>query len=315
MKLSKDQAAGGFTASDASAVDLAASTATRFISVVTPLEYPATMVAWANRVHADGKHVWFRLASVNGGSLAHGDLGDGTPTFASGYLTNLHNLMLAHPELFRAGDILDGDAEAENSNWWVNHYGCGVQSSNCAATAAFNTFLQKMTTQENQDLATIGLAGCASLTATGCVWTQVHSTDPGTGTHELTNATVAQMGNLITIDAYPDQSTTDPQTAATAWKNAIASWKAAWAARGIAVQVLVGEWGYSNTINVTDAQQDAVIRAETAQSFSSVLGTNYWVGPGWVGAGGYTQVFYKDSGGVWHLRPAGSTLSAFYAAR
>src|SRR5207249_676392 len=62
MKLSKDHAAGGFTAADAQAVDLAASTAATHITVNTPIEYPATMLAWANRIHADGKHVWFRLS-------------------------------------------------------------------------------------------------------------------------------------------------------------------------------------------------------------------------------------------------------------
>src|SRR5207249_5744330 len=73
MKLSKDQASGGFTSDDAQAVDLTASMAVTHITVDTPLEYPSVMVAWANRIHNDGKHVWFRLGSFNGGNLAHGD--------------------------------------------------------------------------------------------------------------------------------------------------------------------------------------------------------------------------------------------------
>jgi len=126
MKLSKDLAAYGFTTADTQAIDLAAATNATHITDNAPLEYPAVEEAYANRIHADGEHVWFRLNAF-GVNIAHGDLGDGYPTFAPGYLTRLHEVMLAHPGMFKAGDILDGDAEAENSVWWANQYGCGVQ--------------------------------------------------------------------------------------------------------------------------------------------------------------------------------------------
>jgi hypothetical protein len=326
MKLSKDQAGGGFTSNDANAVDLAASMATTHITVNTPLEDPSVILAWANRIHADGKHVWFRLSSSNGGSLPHGDLGDGYPTFGPGYLTTLHDLMIANPTLVKPGDILDGDAEAENSTWWASHYGCGVQAgctpcnatgSNtpCAPTVQFNQFLTRMTSQENLDLASIGVAGCESVSSTNCVLTQVHSTDPGTAIHQLSNATVQAMGNLITVDAYPDQNVTEPVSAVAAWNSSIQSWHSAWQARGLGVTVLVGEWGYSNTINVTDSQQEAVIKAEVTSAFPTIpylIGTNYWVGPGAAGDGGYTQIFHY-SNGAWNLRPGASDVSSFYA--
>lgn len=341
MKLSKDQASSGFTASDAQAVDVAASTAATHITVNTPLEYPSTMVAWANRIHADGKHVWFRLAANNGGSEAHGDASksvnyqppyDGGPGFGPGFLTNLHNLMLAHPNMIQDGDILDGDAEAENSGWWANNYGCGVQqgctscpdiahittaNEPCSPVSEFNRFLQNMTTQENQDLTALGLTPCATLTSTNCVLTQVHSTDPGTATRQLSAQTLAQMGDMITVDAYPDQNTTDPTTAANDWVNALNQWHQAWLNQGVSVQVLVGEWGYSNAINVGDSTQESVVKAETTQAFPTVpflLGTNYWVGPGRAGDGGYTQVMTNASG-AWALRPAGNDVSAFYQAQ
>jgi hypothetical protein len=318
MKLSKDQAAGGFTAGDGQAVDLAATTAATHITDNAPLEYPSVMVSWADRIHADGKRVWFRLNATGGGSLAHGDLGDGYPTFASGYLTKLHQIMLANPGLFRSGDILDGDAEAENSSWWTNHYGCGVQASctpcneaatnkPCAPVYQFNHFLVLMTEQENRDLASLGITG---------VDTTVHSTDPGTAQHQLYKSTVEAMGNKITVDAYPDQGTTDPTTAANVWINALNGWHQTWTAKGIDVKVLVGEWGYSNAISVSDSQQQAVIQAEVTQALPTVpflVGTNYWVGPGNSSSGGYTYIFRQESG-VWKLRPAASDLSAFYAA-
>lgn len=319
MKLSKDKAGEGFTSSHGQAVDLGATMPVSHITVDWPLEDNASgMEAWANRIHADGKHVWFRLtAPEEGGELAHGDLGDGYPTFLPGYLTTLHNVMVAHPGAFKAGDILDGDAEAENSTYWKDHYGCGVQGnctpcdsdgSNipCAPVLQFNNFLVHMTEQENRDLAAAGISG---------VDTTVHSTDPGTAQDQLYPSTVAAMGNKITVDAYPDESAEDSATAAAAWTTALASWHQRWLNKGIDVKVLVGEWGYSNAINVGDATQEAVVLAET-QAFTSIpylLGTNYWVGPGAAGDGGFTQIFYQDSSGVWQFRPAANDVANFYA--
>jgi hypothetical protein len=338
MKLSKDHASGGFTAGDAQAVDLAATMATTHITDNAPLEYPATMVGWASRIHEDGKHVWFRLAAFNGGAMAHADAPkannyqppyDGYPGFASGYLTKLHEIMLANPGLVKPGDILDGDAEPENSGWWAANYGCGVQqgctpcpdiahmtsaSYPCSPISEFNRFLVVMTEQEDADLASLGLTPCATLTSTDCVLTKVHSTDPGTATHQLSTETVGQMGNLITVDAYPDQKTREPQVAASAWKAALESWEDTWKAKGVSVSILVGEWGYSNAINVTDSQQEAVVKAETEvfPTIPYLAGTNYWVGPGNSKAGGFTNIFVQEAG-LWKLRPAASDVSALYA--
>jgi len=297
------------------------------------------LLAWASRVHADGKHVWFRLSSSSGGSEPHGDAAkavnfqpsyDGWPNFGPGYLTRLHEVIVRNPGLVKPGDILDGDAEAENSSWWANNYGCGVQqgctpcpdlghmtaaATPCSPVSEFNRFLQVMTEQENRDLSSVGITPCATPSSQNCVLTQVHSTDPGTALHQLSNQTVQAMGGLITIDAYPDQSTTDPATAAGAWRRALEAWEAAWTTKGINVKVLVGEWGYSNAINVTDAQQEAVMNAEVGvfPTVPFLVGMNYWVGPGNSSDGGFTNIFIQNSG-QWQIRPAANDLSAFYSA-
>lgn len=319
MKLSKDRAGAKLNQGEIDqVVDLAASMSTTHVTVDTPLEYPSVAAQWADRIHADGKNAWFRLNDTDC-NQSHGDLGDGSPSHQAGYLTKLHSFMLANPGLFESGDIIDGDPEAENSCWWADHYGCGVQStctpcdptaSNapCAPVRQFIDFLTKMTDQENADLATLGITG---------VITNVHSTDPGTATQILTPAFVHAMGDLITVDAYPDQNTSDAASAAQRWKGALVSWHQAWLSRGIDVSILVGEWGYSNTLSVDDATQQAVVHAETTQAFANVpwlIGTNYWVGPGYPGDGGYTQLFTPDATG-WHLRPAGTDVSQFYASK
>jgi hypothetical protein len=283
------------------------------------LERPSVIQTWANRIHADGKHVWFRLMSETC-DQPHGDLGDGYPSYRPGYLTKLHELIRAHPGYFRPGDILDGDPEAENSCWWAGHYGCGVQSAcrpcslsvvavRCAPVRQFNDFVMKMTKQENIDLATVGIAGVA---------TNVHSTDPGTAMHILTPRVVRAMHNLITIDAYPDARTSVPALAARAWQASLARWHRTWVGRGLGVSILVGEWGYCNELNVDDATQRSVIQAETAEAFmrapSYLVGTNYWVGPGIPGDGGHTEILRPGAGAEWQFRPAASIVSRFYAA-
>jgi hypothetical protein len=63
------------------------------------------------------------------------------------------------------------------------------------------------------------------------------------------------------------------------------------------VTILVDEWGYSNTIDASDAQQEAVIRAETTRAFQPIphlIGTNYWVGPGNSSDGGFTTIFIQE---------------------
>jgi hypothetical protein len=290
---------------------------TTHVTVDTYLEQPSVMGSWVDRIHADGKAVWFRLASTRC-NQAHGDLGDGYPSYRPGYLTELHQLMRANPRYFASGDILDGDPEAENSCWWAGHYGCGVQSvcvpcnslatnRPCAPIRQFNAFLLEMTRQERIDLSAMGIPG---------VITNVHSTDPGTAVQILTPGLVRAMGNLITVDAYPDQSTTDPRLAAGAWQRALAGWHRAWGVRGLNVSILVGEWGYSLRADVDDATQLAVIQAEVSQVFTSVpylVGMNYWVGPGAVGDGGYTQILEQGGTDAWRFRPAAAVVSGFYA--
>lgn len=320
MKLSRDRADSLSGGAINHVVDLlAGSMSVTHLTVDSPLQRPSVIQKWANRIHADGKHVWFRLMS-NTCDQPHGDRGDGYPSYRPGYLTELHELIRAHRGYFRRGDILDGDPEAENSCWWASHYGCGVQSTctpcrlsvvevPCAPVQQFNAFLMKMTEQENIDLEAIGIAGVA---------TNVHSTDAGTAMDILTPRVVRSMHNLITIDAYPDAHTTVAAVAASAWRASLASWHQTWVGRGLDVSILVGEWGYSNDLTVDDATQRSVIQAETSEAFerapSYLVGTNYWAGPGIPGDGGHTEILRPRAGAEWQFRPAAGIISSFYAA-
>ena len=149
------------------------------------------------------------------------------------------------------------------------------------------------------------------------VATNVHSTDPGTAMKILRAGFVRSMHNLITVDAYPDQTTTDPIAAANDWARELARWHSTWLRRGLSVSILLGEWGYSLGMNVDDATQQSVIQSEVSGPFRRapyLVGANYWVGPGMAGDGGYTQILGPDGAGGWRFRPAAGVISSFYAA-
>jgi len=270
------------------------------ITVDTHMEYPAVMGAWAAEIHAQGKHVWFRL-----GTAQH-------CLDRVAYLQQMQSLITAHPSFFKAGDIFDSDSESENSCWWTtasyaagNPYGCPGGGGIYACPNQFNLWVQALKIDADQAFAAAGVSG---------VITGVNSMDPGTILHVLQPATVSVNRNMVTLDAYPDQNDTDPGSAAAHWVNQLNQIHQRWPG----AQVLIGEWGYSNTINVSDAQQQAVMAAETTRGFEPLaaaspwfIGTSYWVGPGSSSSGGYTNIL-GWTGSSWQLRPAASALAAFY---
>jgi hypothetical protein len=120
------------------------------------------------------------------------------------------------------------------------------------------------------------------------------------------------MGNLVTIDAYPDADTTDPHAAAGAWTHLLSTIQEV----RPNVRILIGELGYSNDLKVDDRTQQSVLSV-TLDALSSnpcLVGLNYWVGAGTDSSGGYTHIF-TGMAGTWSPRPAAFTLSAFFAKK
>jgi hypothetical protein len=289
MKESKDGEARGLSSAEiVDNVILSASIGNNYITVNTHLEYPDVMGQWVQTIRAAGKSVWFRLGTSN------------CSQSRSSYLTEMQKLIVGHPGYFRSGDIFDGDTENENSCYWTQN--CG-SSGPYGCPDEFNTFTQNLTTYADQAFALIGVTG---------VITWIHSTDPGTATTGLLNARTVEVDhNTVTVDAYPDQNTTDPNTAAQSWLNQLEEIHNAWPN----ADVVIGEAGYCLKSNVSDAAQASVLSAEYAvieqANYPWLKGWNYWVGAGGEGYGGYTNIM---SGGIgrWRLRPASSVLSDFY---
>jgi hypothetical protein len=301
MKESKDTDSFHHQLTDAQIandIDLSASLNATYITVDTHYNEDTYLTRWVRAIRATGKHVWFRPAFTDWGASNNGIM---TPTM---YLSQLRTFILTHPGLFQPGDIFDENPEPENGQYWEATYGANWSSqAPNQATDDFNSFLVGLTDTADQAFRQLGIKG---------VITTVHSTDPWTAEHPeiLYQSTVQHMGDLVTVDAYPDENTTDPATAANAWVQQLMSIHAA---RPTA-RILIGEMGYSNKINVDDMTQETVLQEElhALSTIPYLAGINYWVGAGTATSGGYTHIFTGDTG-HWSFRPAAYVLASFYS--
>jgi hypothetical protein len=301
MKESKDTESFPHQLTDeqiANDIDLCASLNVTYITVDTHYNEDTYLARWVRAIRATGKHVWFRPAFTGWGTRDNDIM---TPTM---FLSQLRTFILTHPSLFQPGDIFDENAEPENGWYWEATYGANWSSqAPNLATDDFNSFLVGLTDTADQVFQQLGIKG---------VITTVHSTDPWTAEHPeiLYQSTVQHMGNLVTVDAYPDANTTDPATAANAWVQQLMRIHVA---RPTA-RILIGEMGYSNEINVDDTTQETVLQEElnALTSVPYLAGINYWVGAGTAASGGYTHIFTGNTG-HWSLRPAAHALASFYS--
>ncbi|MDE2102651.1 MAG: hypothetical protein KGL39_35735, partial [Patescibacteria group bacterium] len=309
MKVSMDSCNNGETpAQITQAVNLSAAQNNSYVTVNTFMDYPAYMAEWVNAVRAAGKHVWFRIHPID---WEGGECGGTATLTPSTYLTTLYNFINANPSLFQAGDILDGCPEPENSPYWNNTYGTGwTNGAPNAATDAYNQFILNVTSTENSALEQNGITGViTTVRSTNGYFAQTPAT--------LYASTASAMGNQVTVDSYPDGSPTtgtpltNPTTAANDWKNQLSAIESA----RPGVKIIIGEHGYDNGQQESDATQLAVLQAEDAVfgADSNIIGMNYWVGAGGPGYGGFTNLF-TGSPGAWTTRSGAGEIASFYGA-
>ncbi len=301
MKESRDTETRPLTdAQIADDVNLAARMNTNYITVDTHWDYPGYMRRWVDAIRATGRHVWFRI-HPNQWENDNGTTGIMTP---AQYEASEQAFIDANATLFQPGDILDPCPEPENGLYWIATYGNGwTSNAPNPATQEYNAFMRATSDLADAALQQNGISG---------VITTVRSTNSFFATHPgaLEQETVARMGR-VTVDSYPEGSTTDPATAAAARVGELNAIEQSWG-----VPVVIGEMGYSNEVPVDDATQNAVLAAEQSAlaALPYLVGINYWVGAGTDNSGGYTHL-YSGSTGDWALRPAGATTALFYGAQ
>ena len=282
----------------ASDVGLSAGLHPSHITVDTHWDYPDYMRRWVGAVRAAGRQVWFRIHPNQWGNN-NGTSGIMTP---AAYEASERAFLRANPDLFRPGDILDPCPEPENGLYWQASYGHGwTGNAPNPVTREYNAFIRATSEIADQVLHEAGIYG---------VITTVRSTNSFFAGHPgaLEAETVARMGR-VTVDSYPEGTSTDPATAAAARAGELSGIAAIWG-----VPVVIGEMGYSVKLPVDDATQEAVLRAELTAlgTLPFLSGVNYWVGAGTDNSGGYTHLFAGGTGS-WTPRPAALALADFYA--
>ncbi|HEX3641643.1 MAG TPA: hypothetical protein VHV10_10155 [Ktedonobacteraceae bacterium] len=281
-------------------VKLSASVNTNYITVDTHWEYSHYLLQWINAIRATGRHVWFR-SQPNQWENQNGATGTMTP---AQYKAAEQNFILTHISLFQSGDIFDACPEPEQGHYWFNQYGDRwTWNAPNSATRDYNAFIRDTTDVANAAFQQKGIQG---------VITTIRSINTFFASHPdvFEQATAEKLGRM-TIDSYPEQSTTDPLTAANARVDELKTIENIWH-----LPIIIGEMGYSNNVEVNDVTQQSVLKAEfqAIKPLAYVAGMNYWVGSGTNTSGGYTYIFAK-SGQGWFLRPAANELSLFYKTK
>ena len=297
MKESRDTDRYPLSATQIAAdVALSASLHTNYITVDVHWDYPQYMGAWITAVRRTGRHVWFRIQP----NAWEGNNGVAATLTPSTYLTRENSFIVAHPTFFRSGDIVDMSPEPENAPYWIDTYGRGW-THNPVAVAAYNKFFVGVTDTASRALATVGVKGAITSIRSTNSWFAETPT-------ALLPSTIEHMGR-VTIDSYPDQYDTSSSDAV---RDRLAELRKVESARP-GVPIMIGEFGYSNKINVDDATQRAVVAAEldAIRPDRCIQGLNYWVGAGTQSSGGYTHLF-AGSTGRWTPRPAAADLSSFF---
>lgn len=283
-----------------SIVQLSASLTANYITVDTHWDYPTYLQQWIDAIRATGRHIWFR-SQPNQWEDNNGANGIMSPEH---YETAERAFILAHPSFFRPGDIFDACSEPEEGHYWQATYGSAWTSyAPNPATREYNAFLRDTTDVAEAAFRQLGISG---------IITTIRSTNSFFATHPnvLEQTTVSKFG-YITVDSFPEGDTTNPAIAAQARLSELQTIEKIWH-----LPIVVGEMGYSNQVNVDDATQQAVLKAELAAlaPLPYLAGVNYWVGAGTNTSGGYTYLLIKVHG-AWSLRPAAHELAAFYRSK
>jgi fibronectin type 3 domain-containing protein len=268
------------------------------ITIDTHYEYPNVIQQWVTSIRGQGKKIYWRCAP-NQWENNNGVTGIMSP---SSFNSAMNAFITNHPGFFASGDIFDPCSEPEDGHYWTNKYGSPVGwPGNTAAANEYNNFVISSSDTANAAFGQIGVSG---------VSTDIHSMNSFMAENVLSSTAVTRMHNHVTVDTYPEGTSTDPTTCANDRKTEYDAVNSKWPS----AVVCVGEMGYCNATSVSDTTQSNVLSAEFTmmEGLSFLGGVNYWVGPGSDTEGGHTFVMVKNSSGTWVARPGCATLSNFY---
>lgn len=228
-----------------------------YIAIDTPYDREADLQNWADEIHRQGLHVWFRSHWDNW----EGDDSKPASMLPQDYLEQTEKFIEKYPTLFKAGDSFTVAIEPEQ-------VGVGL-GKDFRDWDQYKTFLLNEIVYANDGFKKIGLDHK--------VYTNWLSTNAWVAQNIFTKDLVDKIG-IIVIDHYSAQSKTlgafeDPITYSNSMSNDLDNLYKKWKK-----PILVGEWGYQIYQDTSEDLQATVINEVISKIKEKpyIIGLNYW---------------------------------------
>lgn len=259
-----------------------------YVAVSTPYDRVNELQAWADEIHAQGMHVWFR----SHWAAWEGDDNQPPVMTSQEYLTKTKQFIIEHPQLFREGDAFTVAVEPEQAG-----VGLGKKFKDWDD---YRTFILQQMVIANDGFKQIGLQKK--------IHTNWISVNGWIVDNVFTKELVEKLG-VITVDHYPVQSQTigsleDIDILVRVQNDDMERWYKKWKK-----PVLMGEWGYQIYQEVSDDRQATVIKRvlESVEKKPYVLGVNYWVH-----MGHHSRLIGDENGSSFKNRKSADALKAIF---
>lgn len=247
-------------------LDKAVETGATHVAISQPYENPTCGDSvsytnlWINVARLKGLKIWHRHMP-----LAHEGIYNTTKANQDDYFDIISNYIVNNPTMFVSGDIFTPIPEPQNGGisgvtycpgntcqyFNQNHFNRWLKTAMLVSELSFKNI--------NKTGIKIGYFGFDGFVAFG------HNNPDWNGI--LYNSTIARMGNIITLDHYPEAVGTNMATDLDEFHTLYPN-----------VDVVIGEWG---TISGTNYEEQVINSVGAAFNRSYIKGFNYWQpGPG-----------------------------------
>lgn len=228
-----------------------------YIAIDTPYDKKDELYKWANEIHNQHLHIWFRSHWDNW----EGNDGKPASMTPQEYLDKTEEFIRSNPDLFKEGDSFTLAVEPEQTG-----VGLGKKFRDWNE---YRQFILNEVIYANK--------GFKSINFEGKIYTNWISVNGWVVQNEFNTNLVSKLG-LIVIDHYSKQSNTiglldQPNKIASDMSSDLDSFHAQWN-----TPILLGEWGYQIYQDTDDITQAAAVQEvfNMLKTKQYLIGVNYW---------------------------------------
>lgn len=276
-------------------LDKAKELGANYVAISMPYDNPtcADSTDYANRwiqaIRSKGLHVWHRRMPLAFEGIYS------TPKAGNNFLTQISNYIIAHPDQYQSGDIFTPIPEPQNGG--ISGFSSCNGYCQFSSISAFNSWLRDAITRSNQAFSQVGISGIkvGYFGFDGFVtWGDNNPDWHGI----LEDSTIQAMGNIITIDHYPEAVGENMDNSLTQLETKYPT-----------AQIVIGEWG---TITGGDTQSQVISSMGGAKKHPHVIGFNYWqFGP----EGSGEQLINESTSGVFTNNVQFNSVQSYYTGK